>query len=107
MFLINTEMCMSWLLLILVTVGFTSLVKEPGPEYDYVPPYRAKVKNKSFCTFAPTLCFRGMYTNSFTLYICFIRNVDLREARISGLYVEFMKLVSVLIKKITIQINSP
>jgi hypothetical protein len=37
----------------------------------------------------------------------FIRNADLREAHISGLCLELIELVRILIKKITIHIISP
>jgi hypothetical protein len=93
----------------MVTTDFTPLVKEPGSECDHVPPYGAKFKNKSFCTFT-ALCAPWHVQGQFYITLLFsleVRNVDLREAHISGRYVEFMKLDCILIKKIPIQITSP
>jgi hypothetical protein len=89
----------------MVTVGFTPLVKEPGPECDYISPYRAKVTNNSFCTFTPP-CAPVACTGTVLLYtFVFIRNVDLREAHISGLCVEFVKLVRLLIYPLKAELN--
>ena len=80
----------------MVTVDITPLVKEPGPECDYVPPYKTKVKNKSFCTFTSPCAYVACIGTVLLHTFVFIRNVDLREAHISGLYVEFIKLVHIL-----------